>query len=182
MSYPDNPRRDRQGGRTESYTDAPKLTPEQLETIIAGEADNAAQELVKWAQKIGAWLKDKRFSTSQIRNIFGEVRRLEQRIEATGSTAQAAGTGQSLLEEQPETLPQGVYRDLVLLKPKLAYQHGRKGGLEKERDSEAQAIGLLRHVLSDAIDLVGRDRTRFTHFVEFFEAILAYHRAAGGKN
>jgi CRISPR-associated protein Csm2 len=37
-------------------------------------------------------------------------------------------------------------------------------------------------VLSDAIDLVGRDRERFGHFVEFFEAILAYHRFYGGKN
>ena len=40
----------------------------------------------------------------------------------------------------------------------------------------------LKQVLTQAIDLVGRDRARFTRFVEFFEAIMAYHKAAGGRD
>jgi CRISPR/Cas system CSM-associated protein Csm2 small subunit len=45
----------------------------------------------------------------------------------------------------------------------------------------------LADVLSNAIDLVAADKDaavqakRFGYFVDLFEAILAYHTAAGGK-
>jgi len=29
--------------------------------------------------------------------------------------------------------------------------------------------------------MVGKEYTRFRNFVDFFEAILAYHKAAGGQ-
>lgn len=64
-------------------------------------------------------------------------------------------------------------QEFVMLKPKLAYAAARandRGGTEK-----------LKEVLTWAIDAVGEDRTKFDHFVDFFEAILAYHKAAGGK-
>ena len=32
-----------------------------------------------------------------------------------------------------------------------------------------------------AMRLVGKDHARFRNFVDFFEAILAYHKAAGGQ-
>lgn len=60
---------------------------------------------------------------------------------------------------------------LLMLKPKLAYaakRHGR--GAEK-----------LKDILTDAIDCVKNDSKNFNRFVDFFEAILAYHRAFGGK-
>ena len=60
--------------------------------------------------------------------------------------------------------------EFVLLKPKLAYAAARARGAEK-----------LKDVLSGAIDEVGNDETKFARFVDFFEAILAYHKAAGGK-
>jgi CRISPR/Cas system CSM-associated protein Csm2 small subunit len=39
----------------------------------------------------------------------------------------------------------------------------------------------LKDVLTWAIDEVGADETKFARFVDFFEAILAYHQAAGGR-
>jgi len=36
-------------------------------------------------------------------------------------------------------------------------------------------------VLSPAVDLVQGDADNFGRFVEFFEAILAYHKAYGGN-
>ena len=59
---------------------------------------------------------------------------------------------------------------LIMLKPKLAYTAARHRSVEQ-----------LRDVLTIAIDKVGDDKNKFQNFVDFFEAILAYHKAAGGR-
>lgn len=59
--------------------------------------------------------------------------------------------------------------DLIMLKPKLAYAAARKSEVEDLKDTLTQAIN---HV--DNSD-------KFKNFVDFFEAILAYHRAYGGE-
>ena len=64
------------------------------------------------------------------------------------------------------------YDELILLKPKLAYAAAR---------ADNEGARELKNVLSWAIDEVGTDRKHFDRFVDFFEAILAYHRAAGGR-
>ena len=61
--------------------------------------------------------------------------------------------------------------DLVMLKPKLAYAAARNN-----------AVIDLKDALTQAIDQVGNDPKKFKNFVDFFEAILAYHRAAGGQD
>jgi CRISPR-associated protein Csm2 len=61
---------------------------------------------------------------------------------------------------------------LLMLKPKLAYAAKRHGG----------GVNTLKDVLTQAIDLVGNDSKNFNRFVDFFEAILAYHKAYGGKD
>jgi len=65
-----------------------------------------------------------------------------------------------------------VISKLVLLKPKLAYAAGRH---------KVRGMKVLQTVLSDAIDLVFEKTDRFGMFCSFFEAILAYHKARGGK-
>lgn len=58
--------------------------------------------------------------------------------------------------------------ELVMLKPKLAYAAARKNEVEE-----------LKEVLTEAINHVNNEIT-FKTFVDFFEAILAYHKEAGG--
>ena len=60
--------------------------------------------------------------------------------------------------------------ELVMLKPKLAYAAARN-----------MAVTDLKDALTQAIDKVGNDPRKFKNFVDFFEATLAYHRAAGGE-
>jgi CRISPR-associated protein Csm2 len=93
----------------------------------------------------------KSLAKSQIRNIFGTVRQIQ--MSWTGEAQKAAS-----------------YRQLLLLKPKLRYQAARN-----------KEVKPLAEVLDKAIDHVGDDRVRFGRFVDFFEAILAYHTAYGGK-
>ena len=112
-----------------------------------------SKKLVGWAETIGKGLASGGLTTSQIRNVFGIIRQIEMQ-------------GYGDLTQQ---------RKLLLLKPKLAYARGRESNWEKR-----QVLQDLEDVLSPAIDLVENEQ-HFRNFFDFFEAILAYHRAAGGK-
>ncbi|OQY56344.1 MAG: type III-A CRISPR-associated protein Csm2 [Desulfobacteraceae bacterium 4572_88] len=109
--------------------------------------DGDSKTLVAEAERLGNQLKENGLTTSQIRNVFGSVKKMEMK----GFNAD----------------------ELRLLKPKLAYAASRPGAKPGTKT--------LRSVLSDAIDCVGDGEDNFLNFCNFFEAILAYHRAAGGK-
>ncbi len=127
------------------------LTDAERQRIIV-EGDVAL--LVAKAEEIGTALQGAELKSAQIRNIFGTVRQI-----------QAAWP-----PEPDEQQTAAAYRQLQLLKPKLAYQAARNPSVKG-----------LADILTPVIDEVGMDRERFQRFVDFFEAILAYHVAAGGK-
>jgi CRISPR-associated protein Csm2 len=127
------------------------ISPADARAIIV---EGKTDLLIEQAKRIGKDLKDARLSMAQIRGIFGIVRRIEMRWNK---------------EASEETREQAM-RQLLLLQPKLEYQAKRQPQVEG-----------LKNVLIPAIQLVQGNREHFGHFVEFFEAILAYHVAAGGK-
>ena len=129
-----------------------RLSPQDYQKIIV---HGDAKLLTERAESIGTGLA-RQLTTSQIRNIFGTVRQIEM-----------SWTPQATEQERKYAA-----RQLILLKPKLAYQARRERG---------RGVQELANVLIPAIDLVGEDRGRFQNFVDFFEAILAYHTAAGGQ-
>lgn len=130
---------------------APK--PEVLKQIIT--EDNATKALVEAAKKMGDALA-KPLSTSQIRAIYGEVLRIKA----------------DWLESRDDAKKKAkARRALLLLRPKMAYRARKEGG----------AVKNLVDVLDPAVQLVGDSEENFRRFYEFFEAILAYHKAAGGK-
>jgi len=120
----------------------------KVKTIIT--SPDGTKMLVEYADQLGNNLA-RQLTTSQIRAIFGEVRRIE---------------GDWKIE------PKRAYKNLILLKPKMAYR------AKKER---GKGVGDLVAVLDPAIDYVDGKEENFTRFVEFFEAILAYHKAYGGN-
>jgi CRISPR-associated protein Csm2 len=116
------------------------------------------EELVNTAKTVGGSLA-RQLTTSQIRNIFGEVRRIEMDWPPTKQDADDA------------------FRRVVLLQPKLAYQAKRERG---------RGVEELQQVLDPCIEEIRKApkeqrRVYFQRFVDFFEAILAYHKAAGGN-
>jgi CRISPR-associated protein Csm2 len=120
-------------------------------------------EAIKFAEEFGESLAQT-LSTSQIRNVFGEVRRIQQKIQQKGIT-------------------NSFDSEVLLLKPKLSYARARASGKTGEK-----AARDLESVLSSAIDAIFQNAInpeqkfqRFENFANFFEAILAYHRAYGGK-
>ncbi len=129
--------------------------------------DGDNQVLVQGAEQVGrALARDFRLTTSQVRGIFGTVRQIEMDWLRSGRAAEPAAEDRSGRERRAK-------RELALLKPRIAYQAKRERG---------QGVSELGQVLIPAIDLVNDDPGRFQNFVDFFEAILAYHRANGGSN
>ncbi|MCS7222135.1 MAG: type III-A CRISPR-associated protein Csm2 [Anaerolineae bacterium] len=137
---------------------------EDLRAIITN--PNEAKKLVEWANRLGKSLKDMGLTTSQIRALFGEVRQIqaEWRINR-----------------------QRAFRRLVLLRPKMAYRARRERGRAVE-----ELVAVLDPALNHVIQADPRPEGQqpgtddnqddnFQRFAEFFEAILAYHKAYGGQ-
>ena len=122
-------------------------------------------ELVSAADKIGSWLKRLDLKTSQIRNVFGTVRKIQLSWDMD---------------------PARWYRETVLLMPKLGYYAER----EKQR-TKTEGMKTLERVLLPAIEAITDadklpeadkvKRERFMRFADFFEAIVAYHKKYGGR-
>ena len=118
--------------------------------------DQSGAELVSFARQTAQQLVRNNLTRTQIRNIFTEVRKVESMWEAN---------------------PNDAMRRLNMLKPKLDYQTAR-----------SKQVRVLRDVLTEAINEVEKAPTeeerddRFRRFMDLFEAILAYHRAEGGRN
>jgi CRISPR-associated protein Csm2 len=109
------------------------------------------QNTVSFADRIGKFLCKNGLSTSQIRNVFGEIKR----IEIKGFEKEKSA--------------------FYLLKPKMAYAASR---VEKHK---AQGINELKRVFDLAHRQV-ENETTYKNFVDFFESILAYHKAYGGRD
>jgi CRISPR-associated protein Csm2 len=95
----------------------------------------------------------KEVKNSQLRGLFASVRQIQLGW---------------------DTDPERAYRSAMLLRPRIAYAASRN------------SLYGLDTVLIESLRQVGGDRQqarrRFMNFVDFFEAIVAYHKASGGKN
>nr|WP_320012210.1 type III-A CRISPR-associated protein Csm2 [uncultured Desulfobulbus sp.] len=99
---------------------------------------------------------DESVTTSQIRQVFSKLKT----IEAKGFTSAKQRT------------------EFMMLKPYFAYAAGRqnKTGLDRLKERVIWGIDAVL-----APDSETSEEQRFYNFCKFFEAVLAYHRAAGGK-
>ena len=123
---------------------------------IADVIEEGGDVLVKAAENLGKSISNRNsgITTSQIRKVYSAVKKIQIKIQ---------------VDKEFER------NDLILLKPKLAYvaaraPRGRETSTEKLQDALTQAI--------DRVD----NHEKFKNFVNFFEATLAYHKAAGGQD
>jgi CRISPR-associated protein Csm2 len=97
---------------------------------------------------------DMALTTSQIRNFFGEIKR----IQAKGFEDNRAA--------------------FLLIRPKLAYAEARV--VAKSRSKKAR-ITEFRSIMESGHKMV-TNKDQFQNFVDFLEATLAYHKFYGGKD
>jgi len=139
--------------------DSPKIDPGILRDIITGDDPvRSAQLTVKWGKTIAN--DSLEVSSSQLRIIFSAIRSIEA----------------EWMRNANESEKQHSLRRLILMKSKIRYQQARRIRQKDEAEFEN-----LSNILVDSIGLV-QNRDNFQRFVDFFEAILAYHKVAGGKN
>lgn len=113
--------------------------------------------MVESAMSLGQTLVNEDLSNSQFRTIYGQIRQI---------------AASWRIEDQHES----ARRHLLLIKPRISYQ-AKKDGKE--------GVKSLRDILNISIDAVfdgdpdsSTLDTRFHRFADFFEAVLAYHRAS----
>lgn len=110
--------------------------------------NGADAEMVKYAETAGLDLKNGGLTNSKIRNIYGEVKRIQM---GTWEKNKAS---------------------FFLLKPKVAYAYGR--------DKNNKGMKIFKDIFDASVKYVNDDKS-YDNFCNFMEAILAYHRANGGK-
>lgn len=141
-------------------------------------SDGINEDVIQFSENFGKYLcaleknkygesspdNRKALTNSQIRNFFGEVKRIQMTL-----------TGNVNNERWIK-----VKASFLLLKPKLAYATGRA----KTKNKMTRMIDFME-VIIKVINMVEADKPgaakRFMHFVDFFESILAFHKAYGGK-
>jgi len=133
-----------------------ELILNRIPSFIKG---NNQKEMIESSKIFGERFYKGGLSTSQIRNVFGEVKKNQMKT--------------SMNQENFDFL------QLRMLLPKLAYSAAR---------AKKKGTDELRDVLSKGIETVLEKDiekkivfSRFENFANFFEAILAYHKAAGGN-
>ncbi|MCX8020852.1 MAG: type III-A CRISPR-associated protein Csm2 [Chitinophagaceae bacterium] len=111
-------------------------------------------EPVKFADKFGSILKNGKLTTSQLRNFFGELRRIQMK----GYDAEKLA--------------------FLMVKPKLAYavkRHDNDGLLQFYK-----FFNIAYEVINKNDGKNGAEK--FHYFMQLAEAILAYHKFHGGKD
>ena len=129
--------------------------------------ERISAECITFAEELGKELCDlddrnrsgrDGLTTAQIRNFFGEVKRIQQ-----------------IGFEKQRT-------SFLLIKPKLAYAQARHA-----KNNQKHRILLFRKYMDLAHDAVtglseGKQPETFQRYVDFLEAVIAYHKAYGGKD
>jgi len=155
--YSGSDSRGRSRQTSERQTEESRIVSEEsIKKII--QTDNP-DELIKKAEELGKKLASERLKTASVRNFFGMVRQMQSQEVIRRRN-----------EGQQEQISDATHRDLLLMIPKLRYQSQR--GLD--------GVKRLADELEPAIKAIERDPKAFSNFLDFFEAILAYHKAAGG--
>lgn len=115
--------------------------------------EGITKKAVDYTEKLGEKLASMRFTTSQFRNFYGELKRI-----------QLKGIAENI-------------SSFHLLKPKLAYAAKRagKGGGEEFKKA------IIKMSDAVAIDEEGYKK-RFNNFCDMVEAILAFHKSFGGRD
>jgi len=128
--------------------------------IINGFDDDSGNQkgTIHFTETFGRHLAKERLTTTQFRNIFGEIKRIDSQL------------------QHKKTVDNTIHQDFLMLKPKMAYAAKRAG---------SNGIIALKKVMDEAHAAVRLKEengiSRFGNFTDFLTAILAYHKVAGGR-
>ncbi len=120
------------------------------------------ENIIKVADDKGQVFKKSGIKTHQIRNFYGAINQLKLDYEQDRNKA---------VNDFNKTAWEKLNRELVLLKPKLAYAKGRDGKVKPFTD-----------FMTDAIDKTlnsDNKKAALENFFELVQAVVAYHKSYG---
>ncbi|MBN1950840.1 MAG: type III-A CRISPR-associated protein Csm2 [Bacteroidales bacterium] len=128
------------------------MEEDKIKNWVRNGIDN---DTIRFADKFGKSIADNELTTSQIRNIFGEMRRIQLNGYDKEKTA------------------------FLLLKPKLAYAVKRN----KNKTRGIEDFYDFFSVAYDAVDTKNPEgNEHFKNLMNILEAVLAYHKYHGGQD
>lgn len=136
------------------------ITEERIASVISSKD---ASLIVEVSQELGEHFVDyksygkKELTTSKIRNIFDSLKKMEMKWKGK------------------ETV-----NDLILLQPKLSYSAHRDQTPESAKNFVKIILWSIKEVLKSKENETDLN-LKFKNFCKFYEAILCYHKANGGK-
>lgn len=137
----------------QSATIAGKTQEDWKAAIQSWIKEGISKETIVYAESMGKKLKEEGLTTSQIRNVFGEMRK----IQMNGFAGEVA--------------------NFLLLKPKLAYAAKRQNarGMDSFYDLFCTAY--------EAVDTQEMEKgpIQYDQLLQLMEAVLAYHKYHGGQ-
>ena len=158
------------------------------------------EECIQFMDDLGFYLCDKKdkksnylgynaMTTTQLRNVFGEIKRIEAKlVEGIGLQSTDDNSNESGLSEEEKEKERKKHEDklkaekwrkiqteFLMLRPKIAYNAARE--IQKRSSSRIKAFRKVfdeAHIVVDGVDA-------FKNFVRLFEGVIAYHKVYGGK-
>ena len=130
---------------------APKSQDIPIEQIIQ---QDEPELLVKLAKQLAQRLRSDEASKTQLRKLYGTMKQIELSWPTNVET------------DEERRARDDAYRELILFKPRLAYQGEKHPALKP-----------LIATMERGIDAVGKNRRRLQRLSQFFEATLAYYVA-----
>ncbi|WP_414565154.1 MULTISPECIES: type III-A CRISPR-associated protein Csm2 [unclassified Anabaena] len=132
----------------------------KIDKFTLGFQEYEIRELVKHTEELGKELVKRQLKTNQVRKFLDAVKRLKSKLDKT------------------EIRDFNVIKDdLVFLRPQLAYAAAR----QQKDNKDLGPVAPFKQVLEAAIKQVNTTKD-FDKFVQLVESIIAYHKAAGGKD
>jgi CRISPR-associated protein Csm2 len=113
--------------------------------------------LVTKAEEFGKRLKERNVKRSQFRRVFTHIKKIQANVE-------------SKKLEKTADIPGEILKEILLLKPKMAYTAGRHKSITDFYNVVVKFVNGMKTV------------TEFNRFYDFVEATLAYHRYHGGRD
>lgn len=107
---------------------------------------------IDYTREFGNFLKQNHFTSSQFRNFYGELKRIQMKGLKNNKNA------------------------FLLLEPKLAYAAARETD-NKKKDSSNEFYRIISRAHRLVLNASGDESEKFNNFCDFVEAILAFHKA-----
>jgi CRISPR-associated protein Csm2 len=166
--------------RNNHYKDRKAVVKKALDEFDGNEiqgwiTEGFVPETVYFTEFFGYQVAEEGLTTSQIRNLYHEVKK----IQMSGATDLARLEQERRGENNPTKVKFSAQNSLLMLSPRLSYAAAR---------SNKEGGKLLKRVLIAGLNAVmetddlEKKIERFNNFSDLFEAVLCYHKTAGGKD